>query len=59
MKTYKAVFNRYNPQLGSYETERTFEAENKREAKKHCKKIEEQGCQNVKINAYRTILVEV
>lgn len=40
MKTYKAIFNRYNPQLGSYETERTFEAENKREAKKHCKKIE-------------------
>lgn len=42
-KTYKAIFNRYNPQLGTYKTERTFEAENKREARKHCKKIEN-GC---------------
>lgn len=42
-KTYKAIFNRYNPQLGTYQTERTFEAANKREANKHCKKIED-GC---------------
>lgn len=42
-KTYKAIFDRHNPQLGTYKTERTFEAANKREARKHCKKIEN-GC---------------
>lgn len=40
MKTYKAIFNRYNPQLGSYKTERTIEAEDKRKARKRCNEIE-------------------
>lgn len=40
MKTYKAIFNRYNPQTGLYKTERTIEAEYKRKARKRCKEIE-------------------
>ena len=40
MKTYKAIFNRYNPQTGLYQTERTIEAEDKRKARKRCKEIE-------------------
>lgn len=40
MKTYKAIFNRYNPQTGLYQTERNIEAEDKRKARKRCKEIE-------------------
>lgn len=41
MKTYKAIFNRYNPQLRVvYKTERTIEAEDKRKARKRCNEIE-------------------
>ena len=40
MKTYKAIFNRYNPQTGLYQTERTIEAEDNRKARKRCNEIE-------------------
>ena len=40
MKTYKAIFNRYNPQTGLYKTERTIEAENKLKALKRCSEIQ-------------------
>lgn len=40
-KIYKAVFNRYNPQLPkAYEIRHRFEAANKREARKECKRFE-------------------
>ena len=41
-KTYTAIFWRGNPQLqnGGYETKRTFECANKREANKKLKEIE-------------------
>lgn len=40
MKTYTAIFRRYNPQLRTYITERTIEAENKRKAAAQVRKIE-------------------
>ena len=40
MKTYKAIFNRYNPQTGLYQTERTIEAEDTLKALKRCNEIE-------------------
>ena len=40
MKKFKATFDRYNPQLGVYETERIFSATNKTEAKKQAKGYE-------------------
>ena len=40
MKTYKATFDRYNPQLGTYKTDRTIEAENKTAARRRAKEIE-------------------
>ena len=39
-KIYKATFDRYNPQLGTYKTDRIIEAENKRAARKRAKEIE-------------------
>lgn len=40
MKTYKAIFNRHNPQTGLHQTELTIEAENALQALKHCNEIE-------------------
>ena len=40
MRKFKATFDRFNPQLGVYETERIFSAKNMTEAKKEAKAYE-------------------
>lgn len=43
MKTYKAIFNSYNPVRGLFQKECTIEAENALQALKHCNEIENRG----------------
>lgn len=40
MKTYKAIFNSYNPVRGLFQKECTIEAESALQALKHCNEIE-------------------
>ena len=40
MKTYKAIFNRYNPQIGLYQTGKEAETEGALKARKRCNEIE-------------------
>ena len=40
MKTYKAIFNRYNPVRGLYQKECTIEAEDSLKALQRCNEIE-------------------
>lgn len=40
MKTYKAIFNTYNPRTGLFQKECTIEAESALQALKRCNEIE-------------------